>query len=428
MGRKNKGASSNKKAKADLSDLMSELFSPMPPNKRGELNKLVEKLLEKCSNFASEPLTPSKLMDEHKEIRVMVDKIRGLESTNMNRKLRGPRIRHVPQLLEWLKSNGAEIHGVTLKEVDDLELGLFVSEGTSLKEGDVVIKIPRKCIMSSETARDSSIGSLIEKDPMLKTMHNVALTLHLLIEKNSPASFWGTLYQRSPTYVDALKQYKFVARQYAYFYRKFQNTMLRDYFTYDEYRWAVSTVTTRQNKVPCTKPDSYGLSIMANALIPFWDMANHSVKPPVLSTDFDIDSDSLLCLANQNFKAGQEFTIFYGVRGNMDFLIHNGFIPLNNEYNFYSLKIGFGKNDPLFALKNSLLEKIPDSSSQGSYALKKNSPMIEELLLSFLRINSMNESELNEYLKKDDASWKSLTLETKTPFDDKAYNYLKNTL
>lgn len=44
--------------------------------------------------------------------------------------------------------------------------------------------------MTTETARDSSLGSLMEKDPMLRQMPNVALALHLLLEKNSPCSFW----------------------------------------------------------------------------------------------------------------------------------------------------------------------------------------------------------------------------------------------
>ena len=55
----------------------------------------------------------------------------------------------------------------------------------------------------------------------------------------------------SPAFEDALKQFKYIARQYAYFYKKFQAMILRDYFTFDEYRWAVSTVMTRQNQV-CT--------------------------------------------------------------------------------------------------------------------------------------------------------------------------------
>ena len=105
---------------------------------------------------------------------------------------------------------------------------------------------------------------------MLQTMNNVTLALHLLLEKTNPASFWEpyinclptsystVLYysvddfqelKGSPAYEDSLKQFKFVARQYAYFYTKFQSTILKDYFTYEEYRWAVSTVMTRQNQV-----------------------------------------------------------------------------------------------------------------------------------------------------------------------------------
>lgn len=53
----------------------------------------------------------------------------------------------------------------------------------------------------------------------------------------------------SVAFEDALKQFKYIARQYAYFYKKFQAMILRDYFTFDEYRWAVSTVMTRQNQV-----------------------------------------------------------------------------------------------------------------------------------------------------------------------------------
>ena len=106
--------------------------------------------------------------------------------------------------------------------------------------------------------------------PRLKIFCFSPIALHLLVEKNSPASFWEpyinmlpssystVLYftpddfkelRGSPALEDALKQFKYVARQYAYFYRKFQSMILRDYFTFDEYRWAVSTVMTRQNQV-----------------------------------------------------------------------------------------------------------------------------------------------------------------------------------
>ena len=38
------------------------------------------------------------------------------------------------------------------------------------------------------------------------------------------------------------------------------------------FRWAVSTVMTRQNFIP----SSSSKNSMVNALIPFWDMSNHT--------------------------------------------------------------------------------------------------------------------------------------------------------
>ena len=233
---------------------------------------MVEKVISRNVTFnfsQDEPTTPVKLFSEFEEIYAIVQKIRHIESqANMNRKLRGPRKVHVKPFLEWLEKYGAKIEGLEIADYGSHGLGLKVTK--ELKQGDVVISIPRKVFMSTETAKNSSLSALIEKDPMLQRMPNVALALHLLVEKNSPASFWEpyinllpysyttVLYftpddfkelRGSPALEDALKQFKYVARQYAYFYRKFQSMILRDYFTFDEYRWAVSTVMTRQNQV-----------------------------------------------------------------------------------------------------------------------------------------------------------------------------------
>ena len=280
MGRRGQNKKAAKKAsdenkndlKSDDTDDLFALFQPMAPNKRAELNGIVEKLLNMSSNFTQDdPTTPSKLWAEFEEIYATVQKIRNIEmQANMNRRLRGPRKMHIKPFLEWLDKYGAKIEGVEIADFANQGLGLKVTK--ELKKGDVVISIPRKVFMSTETAKHSSLSELVEKDPMLQRMPNVALALHLLVEKNSPASFWEpyinllpssystVLYftpddfkelRGSPALEDALKQFKYVARQYAYFYRKFQSMLLRDYFTFDEYRWAVSTVMTRQNQVSC---------------------------------------------------------------------------------------------------------------------------------------------------------------------------------
>ena len=101
MGRRsggsNKSRSGSKKQNAEQGVLDAEddgldslLFKPMPPNKRNELNAIVEKLLTLTSNYvADEPTSAIKLRQELDEIFELVKKIIMLEEEfNMSRKLR----------------------------------------------------------------------------------------------------------------------------------------------------------------------------------------------------------------------------------------------------------------------------------------------------------------------------------------------------
>ena len=68
---------------------------------------------------------------------------------------------------------------------------------------------------------------------------------------------------------------------------------------------------------------------MVNALIPYWDMANHDQGQ--VSTDFDPVTNTSLCYAHKKFAKGEQLTIFYGVRANCDLLVHNGFVFPDNQ-------------------------------------------------------------------------------------------------
>lgn len=103
MGRRsggsNKSRTGTKKQNADNGDsttgkdedpLESLLFKTMPPNKRNELNSIVEKLLNICSNYvADEPTSAVKLRQELDGIFDLVKKVMTLEEQfNMSRQLR----------------------------------------------------------------------------------------------------------------------------------------------------------------------------------------------------------------------------------------------------------------------------------------------------------------------------------------------------
>ena len=52
-----------------------------------------------------------------------------------------------------------------------------------------------------------------------------------------------------------------------------------------------------------------------------------------ISTDYDPSSSSSVCYAQRKFTAGEQLTIFYGIRANCDLFIHNGFVFPDNQVN-----------------------------------------------------------------------------------------------
>jgi len=415
---------------------LSGLFKTLPPIKRAELTKVVEKLFKVSSNFASEPTTPAKQWEEFQEIASLVEKVQQIESGySMCRQL-PDRKNAIKPFQAWLTDLGAVIKKVEVSDFGEQGLGLRVTE--DIAEGEEVIRIPEKAMMSVETARTSSIGFLVERDPLLKTMPNVVLSIHLLVEKNSPASIWEpyinilphsyntVLYftpkqleglRGSPVLEDALKQYKFVARQYAYFYKLFSNNMLKDYMTFDEYRWAVSTVMTRQNLLP-----KEGADKPINTLIPFWDLANHDQGK--VSTDYDTSSGESICYAHRQFSCGEQMTLFYGVRANCDLFIHNGFVFPDNQEDCLTLRLGIAKTDPLASARLNLLEKLGISSQK--FYLRRTAEPVDGRLMAFLRVLQLDGDQIKEWQNADGeaSAEKLLDIDNRLPVDGKVMQYM----
>nr|CAD7427011.1 unnamed protein product [Timema monikensis] len=344
--------------------------------------------------------------------------------------------------ISWMKSNGAEVDGVKIAHFSGYDYGLQAEK--DFEEGELMIAVPRKLMMSADNAKDSVLGPLMRKDPMLQHMPNVALSLLLLAEKFNPDSFWRpyikvlpTLYttvlyfttselqelKGSPTLEPTLKQCRNIARQYAYFSKLFQNTtdpasdLLRDVFTYEQYCWAVSTVMTRQNFVPSA--DGTG---MVHALIPLWDMCNHTNGQ--LTTTFSPELDRSECTACRSYSAGDQIFIFYGSRSNADLFVHNGFVFGDNHHDSMRLKLGVSKADPLQAERAKLLSRL-GLPTTGEFYLKTGADPVDGRLLAFLRVFSMRQEHLEHWLdseRSSDLVYPDCALETEV--ETKTWNFL----
>jgi len=145
-----------------------------------------------------------------------------------------------------------------------------------------------------------------------------------------------------------------------------------------DYRWGVSAVTTRINHLP----NENGEPILS--LIPLWDLCNHEDSEH-LCTDYNEEEQTLICYAGHDYEQGSEFTIFYGRRSSVDFLVHNGFVPLNYRHDYYNLELGIGANDSSIDKKKAILGKL-GLQCHSSFPIKPDTLFNCKKLFAFIRV------------------------------------------
>lgn len=82
---------------------------------------------------------------------------------------------------------------------------------------------------------------------------------------------------------------------------------------------------TRQNSIPRKSALEGVESTEAQttpALIPLWDLANHTNGH--VTSSFNVEKEQIEGSALLNFKRDDQIFIFYGIRNNTNFLVHNG--------------------------------------------------------------------------------------------------------
>ncbi|GIY12281.1 actin-histidine N-methyltransferase [Caerostris darwini] len=362
-----------KKADKDISNGLLQM-KKIPKQVKEQLKPLIQKLLTKCSN--PKALTKKAEWDEIVEIFEVLDTIQALEKSY---KIPFPdRKNNWERFYEWCEENGAEFSSI-----------------------------------------ESRLGPLISSDAILQHMPNVQIAMHLLTELLDPKSFWlpyisilpssysTILYftlneikelQKSPAIDEVLKFLRSIVRQYCYFFQLFQrdpyakSLNIGQYFTYDLYRWAVSSTMTRQNIV-----HFFDGKQQVTVLVPLFDMCNHT--------------NGKVCM-------------FYGPRTNAEFLVHNGFVYPENENDAVEIKLGISKNDPLCSQKNELCSKL-NISANGPFFLHKHNHVNDELM-KFLQVNVMTSNDMEGVLNGNQKITDLLLSEEFSDLRKKAFIFLRD--
>lgn len=289
----------------------------------------------------------------------------------------------------------------------------------NFEKDDLLFQIRAENILTlNSLGNESPLKKAISNDKMLSAMPNVSLALLLLSlrvninQKNVPkkqnqdfklAMKWKAYLNVLPSefntpiffslneifqlkgaqcFGDIINHIKFIVRQYAYIFNLLDSNqqkeidILKSNFTYKNYCWAVSCITTRQNKVQDTL-----------ALIPFIEMCNHNDINTAFIT-LDTISGTASCHAQTKLENDEKLTIFYGPRNNRDLLIHNGFICEENVHDVLCLKLGISSKDPLIEKRSLILEK---------YGLKTNETF--EIKKAYFNTESINLLKLFFFVK-----------------------------
>ncbi|XP_043189061.1 actin-histidine N-methyltransferase-like [Amphibalanus amphitrite] len=404
MGKKNRSAKADK-GKPSFQDQL-------------KIKDLVKELLAKSSIVAR--MNKAEEWENYQSIYDILQQIMTLQKAPA-RPGGGPgsRLARVQELHGWLLQQGGRAPGLEAADFAGYGLGLRCTE--PLAPCQTAIQVPRAVMLSLDTARQAKIGPFIAGDKLTSAMPQLGLTLHLLEEALSEDSRW-TAYIRalpdtydtvlyftpaevemlrgSPCFEEALKQCRNIARQYAYYYGclhhcpEARSLAIRDNFTFENYRWAASTVMTRMNNIPSEEDPGTAVP----ALIPYWDLCNHSNGR--VSTDYCHDPPSSICFAFRDFAPGEQFHIFYGVRPNAEFLLHNGFVDADNEHDAVAVRLGVSRGDPLHEPRARLLERLGVPASGLFYLHREGSP-IDGSLFTFLRVFNMDAETLEHWLRVD---------------------------
>ncbi|XP_053561924.1 SET domain-containing protein 4 [Bombina bombina] len=259
------------------------------------------------------------------------------------------------QLKRWLKVRGFQNHHLRTAEFTDTGRGLMTTK--FLQQGELIISLPEKCLITTDTVLQSYLGKYItEWSPPISPL--LALCTFLITEKRAgdnsqwkpyvavlPRTYSCPVYWESvvvhllpePAKQKALEQVAELHELYLsslpFFYslQSLFHDSTENIFTYDAVRWAWCTVNTRT--VYMKHKQRFGLSTEPNnyALAPYLDLLNHSPAVQVEAA-FNEKSRCYEIRTMDGCRKYEQVFICYGPHDNQRLLSEYGFVAANNPH------------------------------------------------------------------------------------------------
>ena len=258
--------------------------------------------------------------------------------------------------------------------VEDFEIsGRGLVARKEITQGEAIVKVPSKLIMTRETAT-AVLGAQVVPETLNEYL---ALALLLMNERaKGPDSFWAAYLDLLPTTEEvgqtwtwsedelALLTGSSVLDATASLRQKIRdefemittdivapNGLDPSTFTFEAFEWAMSMLFSRAIDLR---------EVGQLALVPYADLLNHS---PYASSYFFYNSVPLsserevTLYADRSYAKNDQVLISYGQKSNAELLLLYGFVIDRNLFDEVDLTVALDPSDPRYAEKRAFLEK-----------------------------------------------------------------------
>ncbi|EFA80143.1 hypothetical protein PPL_06965 [Heterostelium album PN500] len=320
---------------------------------------------------------------------------------------------------QWMDDEGIYLNpSLDIVKLEDY--GRSIIANTLIKEGDVLIRVPRNVMMSRtgiELHIPKEIRSIIDsnRDDIGSTDGQAVYLMYSLLNKDSywhqytsilPKQFTTSIYfdqdemkelQLSKLRYFTESRLSGIERHYNVIFKKLSS--LNDEFkkkeyTFELFKWALSCIWSR----------AFSLSSDDGGMVPLADMFN-AIEKAKSKVRPDSRADQLIYYASKDIERGEQVFTPYGVYktiGNAQMLMDYGFaFDDPSEGDTIQLTLDNFSDDELYIdTKIDLLEQL---DIVREFNLKRN--QLPQELLIYARVKNLKENELQlakEHYRNDD--------------------------
>tara|TARA_B100000795_G_scaffold269656_1_gene259805 strand:- start:3235 stop:4380 length:1146 start_codon:yes stop_codon:yes gene_type:complete len=309
--------------------------------------------------------------------------------------------------VDWLVENDVNMANIEIIELNDNERG--VKSKFKMKEGDEIMLIPRKLLISSidvdKTEAGQRINEHFDKETfLLKSIINMSVfLLFSMIGHEKYSTFWDPYFLTLP---DTLKHIPLFWTKLELGYLKgssvLDDIMVKNGIIKKEYLQLKRLLTTDFNiftleeykKIRClVSSRNFRLTIngkTSTTLVPLADMLNHSLSADTRWT-YDNTQQGYQMVLLKDIGSCHEITDSYGRKSNNQYFIHYGFVLDDGITTKITLKID--------GLKFELTTNFNSIDSKNVLnKLRKSNPDFDK---NTLELNALIEYKTQLLQKKD---------------------------